>query len=158
MKAILSSGVVWSLVAANVLFFLAVTFVSPESLLEIVISLSIAVGIGVVAAYIPGAFRALINDPRRGGQFLILGILAIWFALIGRSVWSYVYRYSGHPEWMVSDPILAYFVWLSVIGGLLHLLARGALDGNIPRSNWLYAVAVFAAGIGLFLTIRALLT
>jgi hypothetical protein len=48
---------------------------------------------------------------------------------------------------MIDHPFVAFLVWATFMGGVMHMTAKGALDGEIPRENWIRLGLVIALGV-----------
>jgi hypothetical protein len=128
-----------------------------HDLFDLLNALSVSVGVGVLIAYISATYHALTTRERSGGDLLVLGIDCTWFAVIGRQIYLWWWRWHTDIE-QVNDGIgslnslpFAFFVWMLIGGGLLHLTARGAIEGRVPPVNWLIMGSSVALGLALFL-------
>jgi len=138
------AGVAMALTFVPLWWFLPTTY-----LFDLVNALTVSVGIGVLIAYLPGIARSFTMKRWTGANFLVLGIVAAWVAIDGRHLWNWIWRYSGKPDAMIDHPLVAFMVWLTAWAGVLHLAAKGAIDRDIPRENWLKAGAFIAFGLAL---------
>lgn len=124
-------------------------FLPTTYLFDLVNALTVSVGAGVLFAYAPGIWRSFAMKRWTGGNFLVVGIAAAWASMTMRHLWNWAWRYFGKPDAMIDHPLVAFTVWLAMMGGFLHLAAGGAIDGDIPRENWLRAGAYIALGLAL---------
>jgi hypothetical protein len=133
--------------AGAALGFLPLVVLPRQFMFDIVNALTVAVGVGVLIAYLPGICRSLQELRWDGTHYLVLGIFVTWSATALRHLWNWIWRFLGKPAEMIDHPIVAFLVWMTFMGGVLHMTARGALDGEIPRENWIRLGVVIAAGI-----------
>ncbi len=132
---------------ALVLAFVPLTYLPPIYLFDLVNALTVAVGIGVLVAYGPGIFKSFQQPRWDGSHYLVLGITATWTATAGRHLWNWAWRFMGKPPDMIDHWMVAFMVWLAFMGGVLHLTAKGAIGGEIPRENWIRLGVVVACGL-----------
>lgn len=109
---------------------------------QLVLSLS------VVAIYLHSIYDIFTTKIPTHAQQLVLGIIVAWTGSAGNAAWFLLFRTGGRPEWMLDAPMNGFFVWMIGIGGLLHLTAPRAIDGRVPRANWLGVAVVALASIG----------
>lgn len=129
--------------------FLPLLFLPTAYMFDLVNALTVAVGVGVLAAYGPGVWRSYQQDEWGGGHYLVLGIAVTWIATTLRHMWNWAWRFAGKPDAMIDHPAVAFLVFLAMLGGTLHLAASGAIDGDIPRRNWLRLGIALAVGLAL---------
>jgi hypothetical protein len=130
-----------------VLGFLPLIFLQRHYMFDVVNALTVSVGVGVLIAYFPGIWRSLMEPRWSGSHYLIFGIFLTWVATATRHLWNWVWRFLGKPPEMIDHPIVAFMVWLTFTGGILHMMAKGALDGEIPRENWIRLGVMVAIGV-----------
>lgn len=89
-------------------------------------------------------------------DYLIVGIWLAWLATFLQAMFSVMWRLAGGPDWLTNAEINAPFIILSVLGGMLHVSAPGALDGVVPRKNRVAMGMAFGVSLaivtGLFAT------
>jgi len=112
---------------------------------------AVAVGIGVLIAYIPGLWRALRLDHREwsAGYYLVSGVVVVCFAVGAMRVWGWMWRWMGQPQGMPDSLILGFFMWMLISGYMVHLTSVGAIHGKIPSRNWMWAGIAVAIGLAL---------
>lgn len=147
------------LIARN--FWLAVTlwggfwgiapFFAPEYVFYIVNALGFAVAAGVTIAYLGGVKQSILRNDLDGAHYLVMGVVVAWFATGMRQAWYWAWRALDKPDWMIDHLFLAFLSWMVFTAGVLHLMAKDAISGAIPRENWLYLGVVIAVAIGLSL-------
>jgi len=105
-------------------------------LFDIVNSFTVCVGIGLLIAFMAGAKTALRENLRTGGQFLVLGIVCTWAPTVTRHLYNWIWRYMGKPEFMIDHELVAFMVYVTAVGGFLHLFASHAIDNKVPETSW----------------------
>jgi drug/metabolite transporter (DMT)-like permease len=113
--------------------------------------LQAATSASVFYVYWPDAKIAMLTHEPRKGDFLILGITFGWIATFCQATYSIVFRLAGSPGWLMNADPVGLWLMLSVLGGILHLLAPGAIGGSVPRRNRLALGAGLGAAIALVL-------
>lgn len=127
-------------------YFAVAAFVPFKPLIEILNWGLIGVAGAVTIAYAPVAWRALAAERIDQVQQLTLGICLTWIAAIMMRLWAVAWRATGSPDWMLNSKVVGFFVYAAILGGVLHLTAPGAVDGRVPRRNWVtLGVAIGAA-------------
>ena len=87
----------------------------------------------------------IVRTPTHAQQ-LVLGIVAVWVGGAGNAAWFGLWRLAGKPPWMLENAYInGFWVWMICVGGVLHLTAPRAIDGRIPRSNWVGVTSVLIA-------------
>jgi hypothetical protein len=133
--------------------FLPLVFMPRNYLFDLVNGLTVAVGVGVMIAYFPGICKSMREPKWDGTHYLVMGIFITWLATATRHLWNWVWRYIGKPPEMIDHQFVAFLVWMYFLGGVMHMSAKGALDGEIPRSTWIRMGIAVAAGVGLGLLV-----
>ena len=134
------------IVVLSIALVLPALFLLPlETLLIVLDGIAIAMGSMLVGTYIWGLRNLRTSDA--GGYILVLGICIAWTAIMVRLGWFMVWRILDHPDWMDGHWIHPVTVWVIIVGGYMHLTARNAIGGAIPRSNWLLLPGAVLAGI-----------
>jgi hypothetical protein len=151
----LRSPVIWTGLLISALFWVLWPFLPVKLTFDMLNAVVVSVGIGVVVAYAPGIFVALRRDRREltSGKILIIGIIATWVATNVRSAWNWAWRYYHKPPEMIDHPVVAFMLLILIMGGVLHLTARDAIDGQVPRQVWRRVGIIIAIGLsagGLF--------
>ncbi len=149
MRDILRSPLIW---IAAVLWggFWVVAFAVPRSwLFDIVNALATSVGTGVCIAYWPGVRRSISGRNLNSGHYLVLGIVGAWFMNNCRHVYNWIWRYYDRPDDMINHPFVAFMVFALTTFGIMHLMAKDAIEGNIPRGNWVRLAKWITVGLAL---------
>ena len=119
----------------------------PQFLAEHAVRLSFAAC--ALVLYLPGALRAASTPyPTFGGQ-LTLGIT---MNLVGGSLqsgWLVLWRLAGLPAWMVQSNLSGWFLWMQILGIVLHLTAkRKRVREGVYLTNWRWiSVAVVLSAV-----------
>jgi hypothetical protein len=156
MVKLLSSRTLWMAALLWGIFWPLALYMSRHDLFDLLNALSVSIGVGVLVAYLPATYKALTTDHRTGGDLLVLGIDCTWFAVIGRQIYLWYWRWHtsveaiNRGEGPLNHIFFAFLVWMLISGGLLHLSARGAIEG-IPPINWVIIGGTVASGLALFL-------
>lgn len=128
-------------------------FVDVRHVYAFVNAMALMVAVVIVIAYSPEVWET-VRLPRKevsGGHLLVLGIVVAWISSAERGAFSYVYRYLGEPKWMMDTLLQAFAVWVLVWGGVMHVTAKGAIHGHIPRRNWVKLGWAVAGAVALVL-------
>jgi hypothetical protein len=137
-------------------FWVAAPFMDITFVYGFVNALALAIGCGIVATYLPEVWET-IRLPRKeisGGHLLVIGIVLAWLSSAERGAFAYLYRYLGEP-WSMRDTLFqAFAVWVLVWAGVMHMVAKGAVHGSIPRDS-LVRVGWSVAGGVLFMLLAA---
>ena len=148
-RDILSSRLAWAGFIACALFWIIAPFVPRDLLYAVINSVAVSLGIGILVAYIPGVSKTLRARPNElsMGHILVVGVVATWTALAIRTSWSWVWRYYDKPADMIDSLVLAFSGFLTILGGILHLSARDAINGQVPARTWRWVGVLTAGGI-----------
>jgi hypothetical protein len=155
-NALLRSPVVWTATALFAVFLAAAKVFPYESFLETLRVLQMTVWTVVGVAYCAEGFWAVLHGRPNNREQLILGICVGAAAYVMLGAWSLLWRLSGQPAWMFNSDINAAIITASILAGVLHVTAPGAIDGTVPKRNWIYlgvaiGGAVLISGITLSL-------
>lgn len=156
MKRVARTSKFWVAMILWSSFWIIAYFVPVEYLFYLTNSLVMCLAGGILVAYYPGIKDALVRRDVSGGHWLILGIAVTWLTTMGRIGWGWMWRVLGYPEWMFNNSFLAFLTWMLATGGMLHLIAQDAIDGQIPRRNWVRLGALASAGLFLAFVIGLL--
>lgn len=156
MKDLLRSRTLWWSMLAWLGFIPLAVFLDRDSLFDLMYGLATAIGIGVLISYLPGIVVAIKAPQPSGAMLLVLGIACSWSATAGRTIWSWVYRFLDKPAGMIDHWSLAFLVWVIFWGGVLHMSAKDAIDGQIPRRSWIKVGAIVAIAIATMVVLGVL--
>lgn len=143
-----------SALAALGVFLLAMLFVPQKTVMQFLNMATLSVAVAIVITYAPVWGRTLTKARLDGGDALSLGIGCTWLAEIGQRIWSIIWRGLDQPGWMTDSYVLPLLLTLNFLGGVQHITAPGAVDGIVPRRNWIVLGA--AVGVSLFLFLALL--
>lgn len=133
-------------------YFLASAFVTAKVAIEFTTSLLIAVSVAVVASYLPFLWHSARRDDVSQSTHLVVGIAGAWAHTAVLITWLIIWREGGHPEGMVNNRFVAFWLFVGVCSGIAHLTAPRVLDdGHIPKHAWIIIGTVI--GIGAFVAI-----
>lgn len=108
-------------------------------------SARIAVGLVAVVAYTPGLIDALRSRLPNYSHQLVLGIVLSWTGGVGTSSWTLLWRLGGKSPWMLQSNLAGWFLWLVILGGVLHDSAKYVEDRHgVQRRDWRYLWTAFA--------------
>lgn len=141
----------WIALSVWGVYWLFAPFMERHDLFNKLNGVAVAVGIGVLVAYIPGIWRALRLDHREwsAGYYLVSGVVVVCFAVGAMRVHGWLWRWLGRPNDMVDSLLFGFFLWMLISGYLVHLTSVGAIHGKIPSRNWMWAGIAVAAGLGI---------
>lgn len=153
-RKILTGAMFWFIVLGSAVYWIA-SWATPEtSNLEFEHIVRTSAALAVVLGYSSICLQALLARRPDRVQQLSMGIVLSWGSTVLMSVWSLLYRYGGRPTWMLEANIYGYFVFLQLLGAVLHITAPGAAGGGIPRKNWV-SLGV-AVGVASFIALVTL--
>ena len=120
---------------------------------DVVNALTVAVGVRCPDRILPGIVEVSLNRNGSGSHYLVLGMFVTWVATDLRHLWNWLWRFLAKPPDMIDHWFVALLVWVTFLGGVLHLTAKGAIDGEIPREYWIRLGATVAVGIAVALLV-----
>lgn len=124
-----------------------------HELIEYLRIMQASVAVAVVIAYAPSAFDAVRKKRPNMADQVSMGISLGFLSLMGSGLWFLLWRLSGKPDWMLDSWLAALLIFASIIAGVLHLSAPGAINGVIPKRNFVWLGAAVGLGSLLFLTV-----
>jgi hypothetical protein len=142
-----------SAVAAACAFMLAALFVPHRTLMQFLNMATLSVAVAIVITYSPAWAATLLKKRLNGEDALSLGIGCTWLAEIGQRLWSIIWRGLDQPGWMTDSYVLPLLLTLNFLGGVQHITAPGAVDGVVPRRNWIILGAAVGVATFLFLAL-----
>ena len=145
----LKSPIVLSFVGLTVLYWVLAYLTEFENWIVFMNAILLLVAISVLIAYFKPICYAVATGKIDRIDYLIMGVVLSWLSTILNRLWSTIYRSTGQPSWMFESDVLGYFIWMAIIGGILHLAAPGAIDGKVPTKNWIRVGVAVSGGIGL---------
>lgn len=140
---------VWGAVFTLVAFWAVAPFVPRKLLFDVLNAVVSAVGLGVIAAYLPGVWITLRTNLASTGHFLVTGIALTWVASNGRTFWNWAWRYYGKPDYMIDHLMVAFFLVVLIMGGILHLAAKDVIEEKVPTRTWRKAGILLSLGFAI---------
>lgn len=131
------------------LYWIAAIIIPMDILITLLNVILIAIAIAVTVSFFPGVIEAIRKDSADKVSQLILGIILSWTAVILNRSWSSIARFYDE-EWMQNAPIVGFYIYLAILAGTLHITAPGALNGVVPKRNWITLGCAIASGFILF--------
>lgn len=141
----------WSALIFIMIYALLAWFIPQRAMMQFLNILVLSISVAVVATYAPAWILTLKKQNMDGPDALSLGIGCTWTAEIGQRIWSIIWRGLDQPEWMTNSPILPFFLALTVMGGIQHITAPGAVNGIVPKRSWI--VLGCSLGVATLLTL-----
>lgn len=144
--SIFRNKTIWVALGLSAIYWLMAFIVPIDVTLETLNWVLVATAVVVTIAYAPTALDALIASRPDRVQQLVLGIICAWVATIALRVWVGIWRFLDTPEWMVQSRMIGFFIYLSILGGVLHITAPGSVDGIVPKRNWMMLASAILSG------------
>lgn len=160
MREIIKSRMFLTAVAITAVFWTFGALVPRSLLFDLLNAMAVAIGTGVIVAYAPGVIKTLQSRPEdiSTGHILVVGIVCAWVAAVVRSGWNWAWRYLGKPDALIDHLGVAYLLVVLIMGGIAHLAAKDAINGQIPRESWrrigIYTALGLAVGALVFLLLE----
>jgi hypothetical protein len=121
-----------------------------------------SVAAGVLVSFWPAIRDAMFttSDNITRAHYLMLGVASICLSALVRFSWMWVYRVTGHPDWMMHHDALGWGLWIFIAGCSFHLAADQAGPNGQPPQKWIIlgtmlAIASTAIGATLTLMLRS---
>lgn len=127
-------------------YWMAAFFVPAVYLIQVLNYVLIAIAVAVSIAYLPEVWDAVRMDRIDRVAQLSLGIALSWTAVIINRSWVGLIRITD-ADWMRSSPMIGFYVFLSVLAGVLHITAPGAIGGVIPKRNRIILGLAIGTGV-----------
>lgn len=138
---------VWLFVALWLLVgFILTLVVPPNDLFEFASAATLCVGLGVVVAYFPRTMQILREGVRNGGDILTLGIWIGWVGMIMARAHALAFQWMSKPAWMLEWNMRTFPVSIILLAGVFHLAGPEAIQGRVPKREWLKIGAIVAGG------------
>ncbi len=137
---------IWIAISLSLIYWIMAAIAPVDITLESLNWILVATATVVTIAYAPVAIGAVASGRPDRVEQLVLGIVCSWGATIAMRTWSGVWRFLDQPDWMASSRIFGFFIYISILGGVLHITAPGAADGVIPRKNWVMLGLAIGSG------------
>jgi H+/Cl- antiporter ClcA len=145
--ALARSKTVWIAAVFFSAYILMAVYIDRETLALAMSGVLLSVAIGVLATYGHAILDALKKDKPNHVDYLVMGIGLSWLAIGYNRAWGLTFRWLDRPTWMNDHWSLSLFLFAAVLAGTLHITAPGAVDGRIPKRNWVRWGLAVAVGL-----------
>ena len=147
MNALFASRVASLVFLPNLIWLILYLIMPSQNLNVLEDGVLVCTAFGVMTAFSPSAWRIVQGkDSLNVAGWLTLGIWATWFSCVLAVVWSAGWRLSGHGTSFGEGGLRAYFRFAAIYGAVCHLLAPGAINGQVPQRRFM-ALGAFIAGV-----------
>lgn len=106
----------------------------------------VMVAAGLSVGYFEGVWDAITSRRPGMASLYTVGAFLPWVALLTLCVTAIIIR-TGHGEWLRSTPVISGYLTVFIVAGVLQMASPGALDGRVPRANWIKVGMVVGGGI-----------
>lgn len=106
----------------------------------------VMVSAGLSVGYFEGVWDAVTSRRPGMASLYTVGAFMPWIALLTLCVTAIIIR-SGQGAWLRSTPVISSYLMFFIVAGLLQMASPGALDGKVPRANWIKVGMVIGGGI-----------
>lgn len=147
MKTVVRNRYLWVLIGIWLSYWVWGPWIDADTRWDILIALVVSICLGLLLSYgaaLIATFRVPIQKVD-AGHFLVIAIFATTYGIVG----TFGYRWLGFDR----DVLHGAFLWVMVTGLGMKLVTIGAINGRIPRENFV-RLGVYAS-IGLFLAMLA---
>lgn len=115
----------------------------PQNTLAISINgLFIAVSIMIARAYGPALINSLRAPSANKDQYLVTGILLLWFSISASRVWSLALIMAGKPPWMINHWFQTFCYLVAASSGFYFLLIPGPNKTGFKFTTYGLMIAV----------------
>lgn len=135
-----------SLVIAATALYLAMLFVPVRTLIQLGNYTLIWIAAAVTIAYVAGVVPAIMAKRPDALAYLTVGVVMSWLSVFLNRTWATGLRNFPDAAWMRTYWIIPAYILIAVLAGSFHLLAGGAIDGRVPRRNWVWLGLVVGGG------------
>lgn len=140
------------------LFFILALIFPAVFLIKWLSWILVVVAVGVVSTYIVAVWNGLLRSgPMPQYTHLAIGIFLAWTGVVMTRTWSGVIRLYPLETWMRESYFIAFYIWTTLMAGIFHMTAPGAIDGVVPTMNWIKIGIAVMIGILLGVVISAFL-
>jgi hypothetical protein len=147
MRDVVRGHIFWTAFAVWAIFFPLAALIKLSDLFQLLAGLNIVAGMAVLLSYWPAAKLALKlpSSQLEYADFLTLGIMCSWFAVVARIAYGAYFR-TFEPTAITSDYFFAFLQWMNFTAAILHLSARRVMRHGHPETNWPFIAKVAALG------------
>lgn len=89
----------------------------------------------VVFAYAGDAWEAVRAPKPQKSDFLIVGIWLSFLSHLMQTIYAIIYRLADAPLWLLNAEVVPFIVGASILAAMLHIVATGAIEGEVPRRS-----------------------
>lgn len=116
-------------------------------LLKILRGAQLGVAVAVSFVFARTFYETLQEPDLRAESLLPAGVFLAWAATALAAAMALIWRVSGRPPWIADSDLVALHIFASTLGGIYHLIAPGAVDGRIPRMEWIKVGCALGCGV-----------
>lgn len=138
--------IAWLTIAFCLVFIFTLTIIGNETAIRVENYVGVAVSFAAFVRYRHDAWDALFSARPTGFQILALGIFVSWMGNLIRNIYSSVERDFG-IGWVRWGPLVPVFLFLMVLGGIMHLAGPRMQGGRLPVRALVEIAAVVLAGV-----------
>jgi len=149
LRDIATSRLVWGGLFCLSIFWIVAAIARFEHYIPLVHALRFMVAVAATVAYAVGVRKILQRRPIDRLSQITLGVTVAWFAEACLAFGSLWYRLDDTMTWWTDSPIVAFLLYTKTLGGVLHITAPGAIDGQVPTRNWVILAVAIGAAVGL---------
>lgn len=106
----------------------------------------VMISAGLSVGYSEGVWDAVRSRKPGMAAIYTVGAFLPWVALLALCITAIMVR-SGQGAWLRSTPVISVYLSLFILSGVLQMASPGALDGKVPRSNWMKVGFAIGGGI-----------
>lgn len=118
-----------SVLVSSLLYWIAAYYLKPHDLIELFDGVVIAMSLAVFVAYGARFRRGACEGRLTASDLVIAGIALGWFTQGIERAWRLASRVFD-LGWMIEHPLIGYFLLLMVISSAMHLMVKGAVQGD----------------------------
>lgn len=147
----ISNVTVWfALLVACIMSVPLILYAPRDQMFELMNALAFACGAGTAVGHFPAALAAM-RMPYKdltAGQILSTGIFLSSMGVMGVFGARWIWRILDRPSWASDHGMVAFSLWVFVLGYMMCFATVGARDGRMPMSAYQgAALTVFLAAL-----------
>jgi len=147
-RIIKSVRIRWAL--AIIAAFWATTFFVPTRVLALTLTLTLAaLSFGVIVKYGRQVIVSVFEDDLGPVSQLATGILIGFTGLLIGLLWAIASRAVPGGDWMLSSPMVPFYLLLYNLAAALHITARRTGYGKVPPGDWAMLAFAIVGGLAL---------
>lgn len=136
---VIAAAVAVALVAAHLLM-------PPSWIIMGLYLILVMVAAGLSVGYFEGVWDAITSRRPDMASLYTVGAFLPWAALFMLCVTAVVIR-AGQGAWLRSTPVISIYLTVFIVAGVLQMASPGALNGRVPRANWIKVGMVIGGGV-----------